>query len=267
MPPTKHFLSVIIPVYKQEKTISKDVENITSTLNNIRYPYEVIAVVDGTSADNSYNILKKLKLPNLKVYGYQTNHGKGYAIRFGMAKTKGDYIAFIDSGMEIDPNGISLLIEHLEWYQADIIVGSKHHPASKVHYPFFRQLLSYISWLYSKIFLGINVRDTQAGLKLFRRPVLVTILPRLLIKSFAFDMEILSVASRLGYNRIYEAPIKLTYVFEGLHLNGRFYHTLFKIGLDSLAIFYRLRLLKYYDDRNHRRWRYDPELRMRINIG
>lgn len=104
-----HFLSVIVPVYKQEKTIQKDLENILQVLDQIRYDYEIIAVIDGTTIDHSYQNAKKIKSKNLKVIGYKLNHGKGYAVRFGMAQTKGDYVAFIDAGMEIDPNGISMI--------------------------------------------------------------------------------------------------------------------------------------------------------------
>ena len=262
----QHFISVIIPVYKQEKTIRQDIYTIYDTLERIRYNYEIIIVVDGLDIDNSYDEIKKLKLKNLKLFGYQHNHGKGYAIRYAMARASGDYIAFIDAGMEIDPNGLSLIIEQLEWYQADIIVGSKRHPASLVKYPFERKVISLGAQIISKLLLSINVKDTQAGLKIFQRKVLETVLPRLLIKNYAFDLELLSVSHRLGYTRIYEAPIKLTYDFASLtHASGL--KIIFNCLWDALAVFYRLRIKKYYDDQNKRRWIYDPELDMRINTG
>ncbi|MGI5841373.1 MAG: glycosyltransferase family 2 protein [Patescibacteria group bacterium] len=263
---SKHFLSVIVPVYKQEKTIKNDLLSIVSTLDNIRYNYEIIAIVDGTSVDKSFDMIESLRHPNIKVYGYGKNRGKGYAIRYGMAKTIGDYVAFIDAGMEIDPNGISMLIEHLEWYNADIIVASKRHPASFVNYPWQRRIISLGAQILARSLLSINVKDTQAGLKIFKRKVLVKVLPRLLVKNYAFDLEILSVAKYLGFRRIYEAPIKLNYDFDGLtHAAGLY--TIFKSLQDTLAIFYRLKLIKYYDDQNKRKWIYDPDLDMRINTG
>jgi glycosyltransferase involved in cell wall biosynthesis len=261
-----HFLSVIVPAYKQSKTIRQDIYSIYDTLEQIRYPYELIVVVDGTEIDSTYSEAKKCHLKNLQVVGYPNNHGKGYTLRYGMARSKGDYVAFIDSGMEIDPNGISMLLEHMEWYQADIIVGSKRHPASQVVYPLERKIISFGARLISKYLLDINVRDTQAGLKIFRRPVLEKVLPRLLVKSYAFDLEILSVANHLGFIKIYEAPIKLNYVFESLtHATG--IKIIINCLRDALAVFYRLKILHYYDDKNHRRWSYDPELEMRINTG
>lgn len=262
-----HFLSVIVPIYLQEKTIRRDLYSIYDTLEQIRYDYEIIAVVDGIRTDHSYQEAQKLKLKKLKVFGYPNNHGKGYAIRFGMARTKGDYIAFIDSGMEIDPNGISMSLEHMEWYNADIIVASKRHPASIINYPFNRRLISFGAQMVAKYLLNINVRDTQAGLKIFKRGVLEKVLPRLLVKNFAFDLEILAVSNRLGFNKIYEAPLKLTYDFSELHLSGNTLKTIYDCLMGALSVFYRLRLLRYYDDNNQRKWKYDPQLRMRVNIG
>lgn len=259
-----HFLSVIVPVYKQEKTITQDIYSIIDTLDQIRYDYELIAVIDGTKIDSSYQQLKKLHLKNLKVIGYSNNHGKGYALRFGMAQTKGDYVAFIDAGMEIDPNGLSMILEHLEWYNADIIVGSKRHPASQVKYPLNRKILSFFAWIFARYLLGINVHDTQAGLKIFKRKVLQKVLPRLLVKNYAIDLEVLAVANYLGFNKIFEAPIKLSYDFSSL--TGS-YKVILNTLRDAMAIFYRLKILNFYDDKNNRKWIYNPELKLRINTG
>lgn len=262
----QHFLSVIIPIYKQEKTIISDLKSIISTLDQIRYDYEIIAVVDGKHIDNSYRLLKANKLSKVKPYTYSNNHGKGFAIRYGMAKTKGDYVAFIDSGMEIDPNGISLILEHMEWYEADIIVASKRHPASQIQYPLSRQLVSFGAHLMAKYLLSINIKDTQAGLKIFKRQVLEKVLPRLLVKNYAFDLEILSVANHLGFKRIYEAPIKLRYSFDSLtHASGL--KVVRQCFIEALSVFYRLKIQRYYDDCNSRKWIFDKDLQMRINTG
>ena len=90
--PKNHFLSVIVPIYKQQKTIADDLTTIDHTLSQIRYDYELIAIIDGKNIDQSYQIAKKLKINKLKVFGLNHNHGKGYAVRYGMTKTKGDYI-------------------------------------------------------------------------------------------------------------------------------------------------------------------------------
>ena len=79
-------------------------------------------------------------------------------------------------------------------------------------------------------------------------------------------MELLSVSNRLGFSRIFEAPIKLNYGFSSLtHATGL--KIILSSLLGALAVFYRLRLLHYYDDRNKRHWIYDPDLDLRINTG
>ena len=117
----KHFLSLIIPVYKQEKVIIRNLRSISKVLDKIRYEYEIIAVIDGM-VDKSYQRIKSARIPHLKTITYRKNQGKAWALRLGLTKSRGDYAMFIDSGLEIDPNGISMLLEHMEWYNADIIV-------------------------------------------------------------------------------------------------------------------------------------------------
>lgn len=257
----KRFLSVIIPAYKQEETISHDLKNIQTTLEAIRYDYEMIVVVDG-KVDKTFQNAQRLEGPKLKVFGYEKNHGKGYAVRYGMARAKGSLIAFIDSGMELNPNGLSMLLEHMIWYEADVMIGSKRHPASKVVYPLKRRFLSFLYQTLIYVLFGLKVRDTQVGLKLFRRRVLEEVLPRLIVKRFAFDLEILAVARYLGFNRIYEAPVQLRHNFGStIKLTD-----MIEMLKDTLAIFYRLRILRYYADGNKRKWIYDPDLDLKVNV-
>lgn len=235
-------------------------------MDGIHYPYEVIVAVDG-KADKTYGNAQKINSPKIKVVGYEKNCGKGYAVRFGMAQTKGDVVAFIDAGMDLDPNGLSMLLEHFEWYHADIIVGSKRHPVSQVDYPWQRKILSWGYQVLVRVLFGLNIRDTQAGMKFFRRQVLEDVLPRLLVKQYAFDIEILAVANRLGYKRIFEAPIRLNWQIEGSVLSKSLWQTVYSMLWDTAAVFYRLKILRYYDNSNKRKWRYDKNLDFKVNIG
>lgn len=263
-------LSVIVPAYNQEKTIVKDLESIKEVLNKIRYPTELICVIDG-KIDKTFDraLVFSKRHSNVKVIGYNHNKGKGYAVRFGMAESRGDVVAFIDAGMDINPNGLSMLLEHFEWYDADIVVGSKRHPASKVDYPWQRRILSIGYQILAWLLFGLRVRDTQVGMKLFKREVLEKVLPRLLVKRFAFDVEILAVANYLGYKRIFEAPIDITLQFGGTSAitSQKYLSIVISMLLDTLAVFYRLKILHYYSDENKRKWRFDPELNFRVNVG
>lgn len=240
-----HFLSLIVPVYKQEKTIIDNLKFIKQVLDKIRYDYEIIVVIDGF-IDKAFEKIKKANIEKVVCIGYEKNLGKSFAIRLGMSEAKGDYVMFIDSGMEIDPNGISMLLEHMEWYDADIIVGSKRHLASQVHYSAQRKILSYGYYFLVKFLFGIRVHDTQAGIKIFKKNVLQKILPRLVEKKFAGDLEILVVAYGLGFTRIYEAPIKLDFTLSSV-TSAATLHSIMHILIDTLAIFYRKNILKYYN--------------------
>ena len=88
----------------------------------------------------------------------------------------------------------------------------------------------------------VNVRDTQTGFKLIRRDVLAAVLPRMLEKRYAFDLELLVVARSLGFTRVFEAPVRIQYRFAS-QVDLR---SVFGIGLDTLAIFYRHYILNTY---------------------
>lgn len=238
-------LSVVVPAYKHEKTIKANLEDIEKTLKEglINLDYEIICVVDG-ELDKTKEEALKVKSKKLRVLSYKQNHGKGYAVRFGIQHAKGDLISFLDAGRDISPKGMMMLLAHMDWYNADIIVGSKRHPVSKVNYPFIRRIFSIgYHWL-SKLLFDLPVSDTQSGIKIFKRKVITKILPKLLVKRYAMDIEMLAVAKHFGFNRIFEAPIEVTFDQKTSQIK---WSTVFKMAWDTLAVFYRLRILHYYD--------------------
>lgn len=246
-------ISLIIPAYKQESTIEKDLHRILEVAQQLRYEYEIIVVADGFQ-DKTFQNAKRVKSTKVKVVGYRENHGKGFAVRYGMAKARGSIIGFLDSGMDINPNGLSMLLEHFEWYNADIIVGSKLHPASKVQYPWQRRIMSFVYRIMVKILFGLTIRDTQVGMKFYRRKVLEDVMPRLLVKKHAFDIEILAVANYLGYTRIFEAPVEIDFNGVSTITSKNFWIVVGLMVWDTLAVFYRLRILHYYDGKNRKNW-------------
>ncbi len=255
----KSIISLIVPTYRQGKIIKGSLLKIQESMEQLHHPYEVIVVIDGFVDETMENV-EKLHLKHFKVFGYPKNCGKGYAIRYGTARAKGDIIAFIDADMDIHPNSVSMLLAHLQWYNADIIVGSKLHPVSKVHYPFVRRVFSWGYRLLTKILFGLSIRDTQVGIKLFKRNVIEDLLPRLLVKRYAFDVEMLAVANYLGYKKIYEAPIELDFKGVAKVQSIHFWQIVFHMLWDTLAVFYRLKILHYYDTNNKKNWLRDPLL-------
>jgi len=244
-------ISIILPAYKQEKTITEDIKNLEMFLSSLTIPFELIVVVDGLE-DDTYKNAKVLKNKNIKVFCYNKNYGKGYAVKYGMLKAKGDAIGFIDAGMDLDVSAIGMLLDYMLLQDADIVIGSKLHPDSVVAYPVQRKILSWGYRTLTQIMFGFGVRDTQVGLKLFKRRVVRDVFPSLLIKRFAFDVEILAIAYARGYRKIYEAPVRLKFNWGSSIANftsGSFWKVIFSMLWDTAAVFYRLRIIHYYNNK------------------
>ncbi len=246
------FFSLIVPAYKQEKTIVKDIRSLNKILSSMFKRYEILVVVDGFF-DKTYEKIKPLKDKSIKVFGYKKNKGKGFAIRQGIIRAKGDIIGFIDAGMDLDPTEISIMIDIMNWNDADIVIGSKLHPESKVTYPLIRKILS---WGYRKlthVLFGFKVKDTQVGLKIFKNKVAKKVFSKIVVKRFAFDIEVLAVAHKLGYVRIFEAPVKLNFKGENTINSKNFWNIVFWMLWDTAAVFYRLKFLRYYDKKRKKK--------------
>jgi glycosyltransferase involved in cell wall biosynthesis len=173
---------------------------------------------------------------------YPDRVGKGHALRVGLAEARGRYVAFIDGDGDIDPEGLRPFLALMELYSPDIVLGSKRHPLSEVDYPLIRRVLSWMYHALGRVLFRVNVSDTQTGLKLIRRDVLAAVLPRMLEKRYAFDLELLVVARSLGYSRVFEAPVRINYRFSSQVDVG----AAARILLDTLAIFYRRYVLETY---------------------
>lgn len=237
----KDKLSVIIPAYNENENITNTLNECISSLEGV--DTEIIVVDDGSNDGTHIKVGEFAKQHNnIKIIRYDENQGKGFAIKHGFKCATGDLIALIDADMNIHPRLILGLLENMNQTGADIVVGSKRHPSSKVDYPFTRKILSHIYYLFVKTLFSIPVKDTQVGLKLYKRSVLEDVLPKVLVKKYAFDIEILSNAIRMGYN-ITSAPVEVSTCFNS-HIN---YKAIWYMLIDTCAVFYRMNILHYYD--------------------
>jgi len=202
-------ISVIMPAFNEAARISNSIVETIRFLKRTDHEYELIVVDDG-SLDNTYNEILKYKTENGSVRGIQLreNSGKGFALRYGSVFATGDLIVFLDADLDLHPSHIETLFMAMQKFEADIVIGSKRHPESRLDYPLHRKILSDGYYILMRIMFGLPVRDTQTGIKLIKQEVLDNVFPRLLTKRFAFDLELLVIAHRLGY-KIIEAPITL----------------------------------------------------------
>lgn len=237
-------LSVVVPAYREGPRIYENLQRLLNELDQLDTDYEVVVVSDGNT-DATAAEAERVGSDRIKVLQYPVNRGKGFALSHGVDQSTGLLVTFIDADMELNPAEIKNFIELLHEQHADIVIGSKRHRLSRVHYPMFRRLQSFVYQLVIRLLFDVGVRDTQTGLKLFRREVLVDVLPLLAVKQFAFDLELLVVARHLGYTRVVEAPIELSYQFSST-ISPR---AVFKILWDTAAIYYRLHITHYYERR------------------
>jgi glycosyltransferase involved in cell wall biosynthesis len=180
---------------------------------------------------------------HVRVIRYDVNQGKGNAIIAGALAARREFVVFLDADMDLHPSQLPVFFKILAERGVDAVIGSKRHPDSVVDYPRIRQAYSIGYYALVRVLFGLPLRDTQTGLKLFKREVLLDVLPRVLAKRFAFDIELLSVVHHLGY-KIADAPVILDFN----RPYGRIqFADVWTIFLDTMAIFYRLRIRRYYD--------------------
>ena len=235
-------LSILMPAYNEGKKIKENLEETKKTLNSFKIDYEIILINDA-SKDNTLNEANKVK--GIKILSYEKNGGKGNALKYGFQFAKGDLICFLDSDLELHPSLIKSFIDIISKTKADVVIGSKRHPDSLINYPLKRRILSWGYSTFVKFLFGLNVRDTQTGIKLFRKEVLDKVFPKVLIKRYAFSLEVLVNAHKLGY-RIVEAPIILNFK-RAIGEKRLGFKSIFPMFKDTLAIAYRLYILRYYD--------------------
>lgn len=211
----KKSLSVIVPFYN-EKEIVKNYKVLSSYLKKHIPDCELIFVDDGSTIDTK-DLARLLRRDHgAKLISYTPNQGRGYAVTTGFKAAKGDCALYIDSDLNISPAHILLVFKKLQRY--DIVIGNKFHPASKVKTRRVRRIASFVFNSIIRIFLKSSVSDHHVGLKGFRREVLRTLLPYIQERRWAFDVEILYLAQRMGYSIRY-VPVKMTYGMEGIKLS------------------------------------------------
>lgn len=207
---SQSLVSIIVPVFNEGNNIVDNLDLLISEVEENFSRFEILVVSDGSTDQTNLKVIS-FRHPSLKLVVVEKNMGKGHAVRAGFKRAQGDYVLFIDGGMELHPREIRIFVGLLFLYQADIVIGSKRHPQSEVSYPWYRRFLSFLFQQLIRQLFYIDVTDTQVGIKIFRKPVIDAILPHLEVNRYGFDLEILSLAKIFGYGKVLEAPIRLDY--------------------------------------------------------
>ena len=237
-------ISLIIPAHNEGKVIYKTAAEAVHVLEKLSREYEIIIVDDGSTDETPREIERVTgDFANVKAVTLAENQGKGNALKRGFQSATKELIFFLDADLDLHPSHIGILLKEIETTGADVVIGSKRHPDSSLSYPWHRKLYSTIYYFLILLMFRLPVKDTQTGIKLFHREVLTRTFPRLVCKRYTLDLELLAVAHRIGYS-VAEAPISLTFQREFGRIKLA---DVRNIIVDTLAIFYRLYILRYYD--------------------
>ena len=234
-------LSIVIPAYNEEKRLVNQThvfEYVRNNFDNV----EIIYVDDG-STDGTYLCLLEYEKenPEVRILRHDQNLGKGKAVRTGMEAATGDLVLFSDADFSTPIDEIQKLLPFVR-NGFDIAFGSRGVPGSNVEIrqPLLRVATGKIGNAIVQTLLLLPFTDTQCGFKLYRANALKTILPRLTIDGFAFDMEMLAVASVHGFRAV-EVPVTWRNVLDS---RVRAIHNL-EVLRDVLRIRYRMAMGDY----------------------
>ena len=196
-------ISIIIPCFNEEKTISKVIDKI---LNLSEIDKEIIIINDG-STDNTKNILDDLKKKSqiIKTYDHDKNQGKGAALKTGFSKSSGDIILVQDADLEYDPNDYQKLLQPFYKTDAQIVYGSRFMGGDyvRLHY-YWHFIANKLLTAMTNIFTNLNMTDMETGYKLFKTKAIKSI--DLKEKSFSVEPEITVKLAKKKFI-FYEVPI------------------------------------------------------------
>lgn len=234
-------LSIVMPYYNPGGMLGRNVTDVVSALSHTGLDFEVIAVSDG-STDGSGASIAALGQERVRHIELSRHTGKGEALRVGLAEGRGEYLGFIDADGDLPADLLEPFVSEIRTGDVDIVLGSKRHTGSDVAYPVVRRVYSWGFQQLVRVLFDLDVRDTQTGLKVLRREVLEAVLPLMVEQRFAFDLELLVVANRLGFNRFAELPVRIERRF-GSTISLR---AVAGILSDTFSIWWRLRVTGRY---------------------
>jgi dolichyl-phosphate beta-glucosyltransferase len=205
----KEVISVIIPAYNEAVRISSTLTRMDEYLRGRFRDFELIVVNDGSS-DNTEDVVRSAMttIPSIKYAGYEKNRGKGYAIRRGIALSRGDIVLISDADLSTPIEEVEkLLLRYQGGY--DVVIGSRGLEESSimVRQPWWREFMGKTFNRLVRMLLLTEFRDTQCGFKLFNGAIARELFGRTTIDRFAYDVEILSLGMKAGY-RISEVPVQ-----------------------------------------------------------
>lgn len=237
-------LSVVIPAYNEEKHIKNTVEAVYKYLSGKDIEHEILVVTDG-SKDKTDEIVRSLmpSIPTLELIDYERNRGKGYAVRRGMMKAKGDFRLFTDADNSTTIDHIEKMMPFFEKGYGVVIgsIGIKGAKVASGSEPLWRRLFGKAGNLFIQIMAVPGIKDTQRGFKIVTAKTAEDVFPKMLMDGFSFDVEMLALARKFGH-KIKEVPINWDNDIAGSKVKLKTY---FQFLLETVKIRWNLLSGKY----------------------
>jgi len=190
-------ISLIIPAYNEEKNILRMLKKLRLLLKNEKDKWEILIINDG-STDNTLGILKNYKPKFFKIISYKKNKGKGFAVKKGVKEATGDYICFIDSDLAYSFDNLKNLLSYLENFE--VVIGSRNlETDNHENISTLRRIFGKGFNILSNIILGYRIKDTQCGLKAFKKEAAERLFSKQTLNGWGFDTEILYLAKKKNY--------------------------------------------------------------------
>jgi len=205
-------LSIVIPVYNEEKLIAKTIKKVLSVPLPPSLTKEIVIVDDGstdTTVEHIKTTIKTLQTNSTILFiAKKTNEGKGAALRDAFMKTTGDIVIVQDADMEYSPDDYPILLEAFLTGDADVVYGSRFisDRPHRVLY-FWHSVMNKFLTMFSNMFSNLNLTDMETGFKVFRGDLIRAIAPKLLTKRFGFEPEITARIAKIPQIKIYEVGI------------------------------------------------------------
>jgi glycosyltransferase involved in cell wall biosynthesis len=208
-------ISIIVPAYNEEHRLPETIRAMENYFRAQPWEFYEILIVDDGSKDKTAAIADDFagSNPHIRVLRNPGNRGKGYSVRQGMLKARGEWRLFSDADLSTPMEELDKLWSIVESQNAEVAIGSRAIDRSLigVHQPGFRESAAKVFNVAMRLTIGLPIKDTQCGFKLFRGDLVKEIFTRQTLEGFGFDVEVLFIAQKLGY-RIAEVPVRWNHV-------------------------------------------------------
>lgn len=237
-------LSIVVPVYNEEKTIEKVVEKVLAVPITLE---KEIVIVDDYSTDGTFSILTNIQVvqPAVRVFRNEKNRGKGFSVRRGIHEATGEIIIIQDADLEYNPDEYPKLLKPILEDNADVVFGSRFMTSEehRVLY-FWHSVTNRLLTLFSNMVSDLNLSDMETCYKMFRADIIKQI--RLTEKRFGFEPEVTFKLSKVKGLRFYEVGISYhgrTYA-EGKKIN-------WKDGIRAFYVLFKNAFLYFFRREKH----------------